>query len=293
MSSTTSVSVFGLGAMGIALANKFQESGAKVTVWNRSPEKAKGLVEKGARLASSIAEGFEASNLIVICLLDNKAVNQTINQALPSLRGRIVVNLTNGTPEHARETGKLVLSNGAQYIHGGIMATPDMVGSPAAVLLYSGSAETYQSVEKDLAVFGAGKYLGTDVGTASLYDLALLSGMYGLFSGFTHSVSLIRSEDNKKPVADFLSLLVPWLSAMTGYLHVLAQQIDKNDYTSLGSSIAMQVPALENIVQASKHQGVNPDLIRPIQRLFQQALAKGRGNDDLSVLVNFTTEKEE
>ncbi|KAF9438701.1 hypothetical protein BGZ76_005646 [Entomortierella beljakovae] len=294
MSSTnTSVTVFGLGAMGLVLAQKFQDSGFKVTVWNRTPEKAKGLVEKGAHLASSIAEGFEASNLIVICLLDNNSVNHVIQQALPSLRGRTIVNLTNGTPNHARETGAVVVAQEAQYIHGGIMATPNLVGTPAATIFYSGSTEGFQSVQKDLAVLGTTKYFGTDFGTASLYDIALLSGMYGLFTGFTHSVSLVRSQEGKQSITEFTSLLIPWLTEMTNYLNFLAKQIDDNDYATKGSSIAMQIPAIENIAQASQDAGVIPDLIRPIEGLFKKAAAAGHGNDDLSVLVNFTAQRED
>ncbi|KAF9360859.1 hypothetical protein BGX34_007459 [Mortierella sp. NVP85] len=290
----STVSVFGLGAMGVVLAEKFLEAGYKTTVWNRTPEKAKALVEKGAYLAKTVAEGFEAGELIVICLLDNKVVNATLKQAGPLPHGRVVVNLTNGTPEHARETGSFVLAQGAQYIHGGIMAVPQMVGTPAAVLLYSGATETYQSVEKDLSVLGAGKYLGTDNGTASLYDLALLSGMYGLFTGFNHAVSLVRSQDGKETsVTEFLPLLVPWLTHMTGYLHLLAKQIDEKNFASQGSSIAMQVPAVQNIVQASKDQGVSSDWIRPIQGFLDLAVASGRGNDDLSALVELTGEKKE
>lgn len=292
-----SVSVFGLGAMGFVLADVFLKNGYKTTVWNRTPEKAKDLVAKGAHLANTVAEGFEASKLIVICVLDNEAVKVTLRQALPSLEGRIVINLTNGTPNHARESGAIVIEHGAQYIHGGIMATPAMVATPAAVLVYSGPTDLYKSVEKDLAILGAGRHLDTDIGTASLYDLALLSGMYGLFTGFTHAVSLIRSHSSKdnKPsnVRNFVeSLLIPWLSNMNQYTSFLAKQIDENDYHSFGSSIAMQTPTLDNIVQASKEQGVNPDLIRPIQRLFNAANDAGYGNDELSRLVNFTNEKE-
>ncbi|KAG0020385.1 hypothetical protein BGZ81_009363 [Podila clonocystis] len=290
-----SVSIFGLGAMGLVLADVFLKNGYKTTVWNRTPEKAKSLVAKGAHLAKTVAQGFEASKLIVICVLNNEVVNSTLKQALPSLNGRIVINLTNGTPNHARESGAIAIAQGAKYIHGGIMATPRMVATPAAVLLYSGPFDVYQSVEKDLSILGASRHLDTDIGTASLYDLALLSGMYGLFTGFTHAVSLVRSQPGKDKkaidVRDFVgSLLIPWLSNMNQYSNFLAQQIDENDYATMGSSIGMQVPAIDNIVQVSKDQGINPDLIRPIQRLFNAANDAGHGNDELSQLVNFTDE---
>ncbi|KAF9960931.1 hypothetical protein BGZ72_005431 [Mortierella alpina] len=286
MTSSPTVSIIGLGAMGLALAAKFVEKGYKTTVWNRSTAKALKFAaeHENAHAATTVAQGLEASNLVIICLLDNKAVRETIDQAFPSLAGRIVVNLTNGTPDEGREIGALVATlQGSKYVHGGIMATPSMVGTPASVLLYSGSLEAYTAVEKDLEILGAGKYLGADNGSASLHDLALLSGMYGLFSGFTHAVSLVKNE--KRSTAEFLQLLVPWLTAMTGYLHVLGKQVDEGDFTSLGSSIEMQVPALNNIVKTSEAQGVSADLIRPIQSLLERAVAVGRGGEEISALV--------
>ncbi|KAF9279940.1 hypothetical protein BGZ68_007605 [Mortierella alpina] len=296
MTSSPTVSIIGLGAMGLALAGKFVEKGYKTTVWNRSTEKALKFAaeHENAHAATTVAQALEAGSLVIICLLDNKAVRATIDQALPSLAGRIVVNLTNGTPDEGRETGAIVTAQqGSKYVHGGIMATPSMVGTPASVLLYSGSLEAYTAVEKDLEILGAGKYLGADSGSASLHDLALLSGMYGLFSGFTHAVSLVRNE--KRSTTEFLSLLVPWLTAMTGYLHVLAKQIDEGDFASLGSSIEMQVPALNNIVKTSEAQGVSADLIRPIQSLLERAVAVGRGGEEISALVglNVLPTKEE
>lgn len=53
-------------------------------------------------------------------------------------------------------------------------------------------------------------------GVASLYDLALLGGMYGMLAGFFHSVALAGTE--KVATAEFTSLLVPWLNAMVATL---------------------------------------------------------------------------
>jgi 3-hydroxyisobutyrate dehydrogenase-like beta-hydroxyacid dehydrogenase len=57
------VSVIGLGNMGSALARVIQENGRTVTVWNRSPEKAASLVEKGVVLAPSATAAITTSPL--------------------------------------------------------------------------------------------------------------------------------------------------------------------------------------------------------------------------------------
>lgn len=47
----SSVSILGLGAMGTALATQFLKEKYKVAVWNRSPEKAIPLLDRGANLS--------------------------------------------------------------------------------------------------------------------------------------------------------------------------------------------------------------------------------------------------
>ena len=51
MTTTTDISIIGLGAMGSALARAQLRAGHKVTVWNRDPRKAELLVAEGALAA--------------------------------------------------------------------------------------------------------------------------------------------------------------------------------------------------------------------------------------------------
>jgi 3-hydroxyisobutyrate dehydrogenase-like beta-hydroxyacid dehydrogenase len=278
------VTVIGLGAMGLALAAAFLKNGHPTTVWNRTAEKADALVAKGARRVATVGEAVLASPVVVVCVLDYGVVREILAPVGSALSGRAIVNLTNGTPQQARETAQWVAAQGAGYLDGGIMATPPMIGEPHALVLYSGSAATFQAYEKTLKLLGAGRYLGSDPGLGSLHDLALLSGMYGLFAGFFHSVALVGTENVK--AMEFMTLLGPWLEAVITFLPGLARQIDAGDYTiDVVSNLGMQAVSFENIVQASKGQGISTSLITPLQTLFQQRVAGGHGAQDISGVI--------
>jgi 3-hydroxyisobutyrate dehydrogenase len=287
----STITLFGLGAMGKALAAKYIENSYTTTIWNRTASRAAPLVEKGGKLATTVADGLAASDLIILCLLDDTSVRQTLEQATPALKGKTVINLTNGTPSQARETSEWIVSLGAEYIHGGIMAVPDMIGSPHAVLLYSGSsAEVFSRVEAHLNHLGTSKFLGTDPGSASLHDLALLSGMYGLFSGFFHATALVKSQPGTT-ASGFMQLLTPWLGAMTHYLGALAKQIDDGDYATQGSNMAMQVAGVGNIVRASEEVGVTAEFILPILGRMKTAAEGGFADADVSAVIEFMKEE--
>ncbi|WP_026123258.1 NAD(P)-dependent oxidoreductase [Nocardiopsis chromatogenes] len=289
MSASTSpapVTVIGLGDMGTALARAFLKAGHTVTVWNRSAAKAGPLVAEGAVRADSPAAAVEASPLVVACVLDYPALREALGTAEDRLSGRTLVNLTNGTPEEAQETGAWARGLGASYIDGGIMAVPAMIGTPDAVVLYSGDASVFSQHEAALRALGAASFLGSADGTAALNDIALLTGMYGLLGGFVHSAALIRSEGGT--VTEFTeNRLLPWLTAMTGILPALARQVDSGDFRTEGSGLAMQLRAYENFLSASRARGVRTDLIAPFHTLMERALSEGADpSDDVSALVD-------
>jgi 3-hydroxyisobutyrate dehydrogenase-like beta-hydroxyacid dehydrogenase len=277
------ITVLGLGAMGTALAGTLLARGHPTTVCNRTPERADALVAVGARRAAAVADAVAASSLTIACVVDDAAVHELLDRAGDAFRRGVLVNLTNGTPAQARRAAERAADLGvAGYVDGGIMAVPSMMGTPDALVLYSGSREAFAVHRHALESLGATRYLGADPGLASLYDLALLSGMYGMFAGALHAIALVGSE--RVPAASLTELLLPWLEAMTSGLPSLAEQVDTGDHSS-ESPLAMQAAALANIVDASRAQGISPELMLPIQRLVERAVAAGHGADDLSSLV--------
>jgi 3-hydroxyisobutyrate dehydrogenase-like beta-hydroxyacid dehydrogenase len=284
------ISILGLGAMGQALAARFLEQGHTVTVWNRTPGKAASLVARGARAAKAAADAIAASDVAVICVLDYAAAGSIIDSAAAALSRRALVNLTNGTPAQARAAAERVAGLGATYLDGGIMATPPMIGGEHALILYSGSKATFDAHVRSLEALGAAKYLGADAGLASLHDLALLSGMYGLFAGFFHATALVDSEGIR--ASSFLKLLGPWMSAMMGELPGYAEKIDSGKHgVNVVSNLGMQAASLNNIVNASREQGVATDLLDPLLELFRKRAGAGFGDEDISGIFELIRRK--
>lgn len=282
----TRVTVIGLGEMGQALAKVFLRNGYHTTVWNRTPSKADSLVKEGAVLAATPLEAAQASPVVIICVLDYDAVHEILDPMGDALKDRVVFNLTNGTPMQARNTAKWALDRGYDYIDGGIMAVPQIIGTEAAFILYSGgNKNSFDSNKKLLDTIGAASYVGEDAGLASLLDLALNGAMYGMLGGAMHAISVVATEGIK--AQDFSSeLLIPYLTAITGIIPNLARQFDTKEFTvGVSAKLAMQQVGFRNIRQASKDQGISTDLLDPIQALMDQRVAAGFPDDDFSAVT--------
>jgi len=279
----TPVTVLGLGAMGTALARTFLAAGHPTTVWNRTPGRSPELDALGAIRATTPAEAVATGPLVVVCLLVDATVRSTLDGL--DLSGKAVVNLTNGTPAQARDTAGRVAAVGAEYLDGGIMAVPAMIGGPGAFIFYSGSPVAFERHTADLAVLGRPEYVGGDAGLAALHDIALLSAMYGMFGGAQHALALVGSE--KIPAAPFTeAFLLPWLTAMLTALPRIAKDLDEGPQSGpAGSNLAMQAAAYDNLIDASVAQDIDPGLLSPMGELLRRAVAAGHGTEDLAALV--------
>ncbi|QIS10415.1 NAD(P)-dependent oxidoreductase [Nocardia arthritidis] len=277
MADSPRISVLGLGAMGAALAATFLRAGYPTMVWNRTPGKDSELVAAGAHGAPDLAAAIEASEVIVACLFDHTSVYETLDPVVADLSGRILVNLTSTRPEEARELANWAAANGIEYLDGGIMATPNLIGQPVAAIYYSGSQRVFDELRTVLEALGTTEYFGEDPGYASTVDFALLAAMYSMFAGVYHGAAMVRSVGMS--AEDFARRAANFLPAMTFNLPRAGKRFDSGDYTRPVQDLRFAKAALDAIVAASRDAGVDLDIIGAVRNLIDRQIANGHGAD--------------
>ncbi|KAK4150903.1 hypothetical protein C8A00DRAFT_36479 [Chaetomidium leptoderma] len=188
MATVTSI---GIGNMGAALASTLLKSSTPptLTIWNRTADRpqAQSLTKQGAAFEPSLAAAVARSTTLLICLIDYHTIyvalaaaglfskdgttttTTTNPQQLP-FANKTIINLTNGSPRQARQMEEDGETE-ALYRNGG--------GGVAALLLKP---------------IGAVQYVAEDAGAASLYDVAALAGMYGMFIGAFTGMALLKKQ---------------------------------------------------------------------------------------------------
>ncbi|MFE0099387.1 NAD(P)-dependent oxidoreductase [Streptomyces sp. NPDC059009] len=279
------VTVLGLGLMGSALAAALLKAGHPTTVWNRTAAKTGPLAAQGAQPADTATEAITASPLTIVCLTTNDSVRSLLEPEADALKGRTLVNLTNGTPSQARELAAWAEAHGITYFDGGIMAVPQMIATPGAYIFYSGSDEAaFATHRPTLAALADIKWAGTDPGLAALYDLALLTGMYGMAAGVAQAFALTGSEGI--PARELAPLLTDWIVAMThGVVPGTAEALDTDRHLTDVSNLAMNREALPNFTDTFAEQGLRAGLFESLQELLDRAVEQGYGADGFSRLV--------
>ncbi|MFI0863842.1 NAD(P)-dependent oxidoreductase [Streptomyces smyrnaeus] len=276
------VSVLGLGVMGSALADALVKAGYETTCWNRSPGKADDLVAQGAKAADTAGDAVRAGRLVIACLLDHASVHEVLDPLSDQLAGRTLVNVTTTSPAQSRELADWAARAGVTYLDGGIMAVPSMIGRPGASILCSGSADAFHQHKPLLDLWGTATYFGEDAGLASLYDLALLAGMYVMFAGFMHGAAMVAPAG--VTAGEFASMATPWLTAMTGAFEEFATVIDGGDYTVEGQQ-SLQFADLGDLLAVSSAQGISTEVVAMVQRLVQRQIDAGHGEEGFARII--------
>ncbi|MGA8102423.1 MAG: NAD(P)-binding domain-containing protein [Candidatus Acidiferrales bacterium] len=128
------ITVIGAGRMGSALAAALHKRGFDTTVWNRTSSKTESLSRLGLRVAPSLLEAVGNAEIVIVNVNNYESSNQLLRQpAIESaLRGKVLVQLSSGTPEEARETESWARTRRIEYLDGAIMNYPVDIGSRKA-----------------------------------------------------------------------------------------------------------------------------------------------------------------
>ncbi|MDX6415046.1 MAG: hypothetical protein QOH23_2456, partial [Gaiellaceae bacterium] len=84
----TKVAFLGLGGMGSRMAPHLLDAGHELVVWNRSPDKAASLVERGASLAGSPADAARDGDVVITMLADPAALSAVVEGLASGMSAR-------------------------------------------------------------------------------------------------------------------------------------------------------------------------------------------------------------
>lgn len=285
------VSVIGLGRMGAALAQAFLKAGIPTHVWNRSPEKAAALSAEGASVAPSVSAAAAAADIVVICVstyADSDALLRPTDVAA-ALRGKLIVQLSSGSPNQAREQARWAASNGVAYLDGAIMATPNFIGEPGGTILYSGPKDLFEANRAIFAALGGNpQFVGEDVGHASALDLSLLAQMWGALFGQSQAAAICQAEGIALDL--FEEHRQAFLPVVEGATVDLITRIRDRRFAADAETLAsldVHYGAFGLLLRLCGERGLNDLVPKAQDSLFRKAIQAGHRQDDFAAIAQF------
>src|SRR5215831_163957 len=145
----------GLGRMGSGMAANLVKAGHEVTVYNRTPGKARSLIERGAKPAASVGEACRG-DLVVTMLADDVAVESVVfsdKGILASLaKGRIHISMSTISVALSERLAAAHAAAGQRYVAAPVFGRPE---AAAAAQLFIVAAGAPDAVEACMPLFDA------------------------------------------------------------------------------------------------------------------------------------------
>jgi 3-hydroxyisobutyrate dehydrogenase-like beta-hydroxyacid dehydrogenase len=206
-----------------------------------------------------------------------------------ALRGKLLVQLTSGSPRQARDTAAWAAEHAIRYLDGAIMATPDLVGGPLCTILYAGDADAFEQHKVELSTLGSnGVHVGADAGHAAALDSALLMVMWGALFGTLQGVAICKAEELK--LSAYYSYLAPFLQALNGWSLDVVKRVDEDRLsgdTETVATIDVHYGAFRCLMELCKDRHIHRALPDAMEPIFRAAFQAGHAQDDFAMLSRF------
>lgn len=156
------IGFIGLGLMGKPMAANLLKAGNKVTVWNRSAERAQELISAGATLGKNPREVAAASDFLITMVSDPPALEEVLwghegknDGALEGLRrGSIYMDCSTVSAMLARKIAAACGERGAKFLDAPVTGGDWGAREGNLVFMVGGDAEALKEAEPIIGVMG-------------------------------------------------------------------------------------------------------------------------------------------
>ncbi|GHS86320.1 2-hydroxy-3-oxopropionate reductase [Synergistales bacterium] len=166
------IAFVGIGVMGYPMAEHLIDAGYSLRVFNRNSDKCKGLVKKGALLASSLADVMKDAD-IVFTMLPNEAIVHDVilgddGLASAAKKDCIFANSSTVSPESNIKLGRKLAKLGMRFIDSPVTGSGLQARDKTLLFIVSGEEAAFNEALPLYKAMGVDAiYAGDTVGTAS------------------------------------------------------------------------------------------------------------------------------
>jgi 3-hydroxyisobutyrate dehydrogenase-like beta-hydroxyacid dehydrogenase len=279
------LTVIGAGRMGSALAAALFHKGFRTTVWNRTASKTEALAKLGLSVAPSIQDAIREAEVVIVNVSDYRTTRQLLEQPdiEIALRGKIVVQLSSGTPKEARAMDSWARRCGTSYLDGAILGSPIGIGTSACTMFYSGPEEVFNRVKPVLMAFGDRTvYVGHEIGHASAFDVAVLTFGVSAMLGFLQGQVVWEGEN--LPTGGFLETVKGLMPVMESIFADMSRRVASKNYEGDQASLEAYSVVTRQLVSWCQDRGSDHTVPDAYVNLMERAIQAGKSQADFACL---------
>jgi len=277
------VAFLGLGTMGAPMAANVGKHHV-LAVWNRTAERARPLVDAGARLASSPADAVRGADAVILMLADPIAVHAVVDGPDGVVAGlapnALVIDMSTVDPATARVTDAKVRARGGRFVDAPVSGTRKPAVEAKLVIMAGGEPADVARARPLLETMGRVVPVG-GVGQGMAAKLVLNGLGAHMMTGF--SAMLVLAARLGLDLRAMLEVIGGGAFSSPLYTskgpRMLARDFDA-DFT-----LALMHKDQELVLATAAEHGYEIPTLAAIRDVLAEGIAAGYGDGDLSGIV--------
>ncbi|MGE5130390.1 MAG: NAD(P)-dependent oxidoreductase [Sphingomonadaceae bacterium] len=281
----------GTGLMGAPMVIRLLGAGYRVQVWNRTRSKLDALLERGARAAESPAALTRASDIILMCVTDQRAAEEVLFGPSGIAEGgsadKLVVDFSSIAPVSARAFAVRLEHQCAM----GLIDAPVSGGvagaqNGALVVMAGGKAEHLERARPVLQVVAQRV---TRMGESGAGQVTKLCNQVIVGCLFPVLAEAVRLAEAAGVDASMLPEALKGGFADSLPLQVFGPRMARRDFANPSGTAHTLLKDLENAAAVARDAAVPMPMAHTAAELYRLLLAQGRGDEEPSVFVELLT----
>ena len=273
--------LIGLGNMGSALAERLLDAGYELLVYNRSPEKARALEERGATVAGSAADLAAGVDLVFTSLSNDDALEAVAAEVTAAARpGTTLVDTSTVSPAASARVAALAGRASMEYLRAPVSGNPGVVRAGNVTFIVSGSTEAIERADPALRAIGRAVHVVGDAEQARIVKLAINLMIAGLAELMAEALVLGEAAGVSRE-----ALLEAMGDSAVGapFVKYKTEPLLRDDYSATFTTNLMEKD-IDLVLDAAADGGVALPVADELKALLRATVEAGYGDDDFMAL---------
>jgi 3-hydroxyisobutyrate dehydrogenase len=274
----TQLSWIGLGHMGTPMAMNLLKAGFDLSVYNRSADKLKPLIEAGAKPVNSVEDIAKESDVIFTMLSDDSAVSSVFDELFEQdVKNKLFINMSTISPDLAIQLGEKCKTKGAHYLDAPVSGSVKPATDGTLLILVGGNNEAYDKAIPYFERLGKLSLLLGEVGSGSKAKLAINYYMSVVIEGLAETVLFAEKNGIDK---EAMMLIVNESACGSGMSKMKTPSILQDDYPA-----AFPLKHMYKDLGLARKQGLKSHTLEAVLKAYQQSMDNGDGDKDLMAVI--------
>jgi 3-hydroxyisobutyrate dehydrogenase-like beta-hydroxyacid dehydrogenase len=276
------VAVIGLGNMGLPIAANLLAAGFPLVVYNRTEERARPLVAKGAALARSPAEAGGRVRIVFTMVADDLALDAVVGGERGLLAGLtpggIHVGMSTVEPATSRRLADAHRAHGSHYVAAPVFGRPETAEQGKLYVIAAGPAAALEAARPALQVLSRGiAHVGDDPGQANLVKLTGNFLLLVMLEALGEAFAFVE-----KAGLDRLAVLDTLNGALftSPVYHANGERMCRGAFRPAGFQMALGLKDVRLILRTADRLGVPMPAASLAHDHLLSAVARGNGDLD-------------